>query len=71
MRNKKYICENEKLMKEWDWNKNQILGLDPTKITYGSSTKVWWKCEKGHEWEATIISRNAGSGCPICSKKKR
>ena len=31
--------------------------------------KVWWQCEKGHEWEATIANR-AGmnkTGCPYCS----
>ena len=31
---------------------------------------MWWKCEKGHEWQATITSRNKGIGCPICSNKQ-
>jgi DNA-directed RNA polymerase subunit RPC12/RpoP len=30
---------------------------------------VWWICSKGHEWHATILSRNKGSGCPYCSNK--
>jgi hypothetical protein len=24
-------------------------------------------CDKGHEWETTVIDRNRGSGCPYCS----
>ncbi|MCD8196887.1 MAG: zinc-ribbon domain-containing protein, partial [Lachnospiraceae bacterium] len=28
--------------------------------------KVWWKCENGHEWRATIASRSNGCGCPVC-----
>jgi hypothetical protein len=31
---------------------------------------VWWKCSKGHEWEAVIAHRNNGSGCPYCAGKK-
>ena len=28
---------------------------------------VWWRCEKGHEWQATPDSRVNGSGCPYCA----
>jgi hypothetical protein len=34
-----------------------------------SNHKVWWKCKKGHEWEASVSSRNRGNGCPYCSGK--
>jgi hypothetical protein len=50
------------LAKEWHPTKNG--NLTPYDVTCGSSKKVWWICEKGHEWEA---SRNKGSGCPQCS----
>ena len=30
---KPYIIENEELMKEWDWKKNNAEGLNPEKIT--------------------------------------
>lgn len=33
---KPYIIENEELMKEWDWEKNNAEGLNPEKITEGS-----------------------------------
>ena len=67
---KKYLIDNPKLMAEWDWEKNNELGLDPKTLTCGSHQKAWWKCEKVHEWQATIGDRNKGKGCPICSGKK-
>ena len=44
-------------MQEWDWEKNNKLGLDPTKLTCGSHKKVWWKCKDGHEWKKEIRYR--------------
>jgi hypothetical protein len=35
-------------------------------VTAGSHDDIWWKCEKGHEWQAKVCSRT-GSGCPYCS----
>ena len=67
----KYIAENEELMKEWDWEANA--GLDPTKLTVGSSKKVWWKCDKcGGKWQATICDRTRkdNTGCPYCASQK-
>ncbi len=31
--------------------------VDVSKLTYGSGKKVWWKCDKGHEWEQPIFRR--------------
>ena len=42
----------------------------PENFTANSGKKVWWKCHKGHEWQATIDSRNKGTGCPFCAGKK-
>ena len=67
MSEKKYIINNEKLMTEWNWEKNNLLSLTPQQLTYGSSKKVWWKCDKGHEWQSIISHRTQGSGCPFCS----
>ena len=64
---KKHVSDNAQLMVEWDWEKNTELGFDPTKLTCGSNKKVWWKCSKGHEWQAIINSRNKGHRCPYCS----
>ena len=59
---------NPKLASEWNFEKNN--GLTPTEVVANSHIKVWWKCEKGHEWQATISNRNSGRGCPICANKK-
>jgi len=53
------------LSKQWHPNKNG--SLTPDGITMGSRKKVWWACEKGHEWESLISNRLKGQGCPYCS----
>ena len=56
-----------KFVKEWNYERNAI---SPALIKLGSGQKVWWKCEKGHEWQATVLDRNQGSGCPYCANRK-
>ena len=36
----------------------------------GSTSKLLWRCNKRHEWEATANSRSNGNGCPYCSNQK-
>ena len=64
---KQYVSNNARLMAEWDWEKNNELGFYPDKLTCGSGKKAWWKCCRGHEWEARTDHRNNGIGCPFCS----
>ena len=64
---KRYVSDNAQLMAEWNWEKNA--DISPSQLTIGSGQKVWWKCSKGHEWQATIGSRNRGIGCPYCSNQ--
>lgn len=59
---------NKKLAGEWNFKKNDT--LKPNMVTQGSEKKVWWKCSKNHEWEATITSRNRGNGCPHCNNRR-
>ena len=56
---------NPSLVKEWNYEKND--GLTPADVMSNSAKKVWWKCSKGHEWQAGIADRNRGRGCPYCS----
>jgi|GEM_PF-59656 len=56
------------LAEEWNYQKNS--GLNPNEVTSKSNRKVWWKCSKGHEWEATIGSRARGNSCPVCSGRQ-
>lgn len=42
----------------------------PDDVTFGSTQKIQWRCEKGHEWTATPNSRakkNGIVGCPYCT----
>ena len=69
MHEKKYLIDNEILMKEWNYEKNK--NLKPEYISVNSNKKVWWKCDKEHEWEAVISSRNKGAGCMLCYRESR
>ena len=60
---------NPILAKEWDYEKNN--GLTPVDVMPNSGQKVWWKCQKGHKWQATIASRNQEHGCPICNSERK
>ena len=76
------ICRNKQVLKGYndlattnpllasEWNYDKNMPLTHKEITKGSNKKVWWKCEKGHEWEATINDKNRGTRCPVCSKNK-
>ena len=55
------------LAKEWNYERNGE--LKPEDFRPFSRTKVWWRCNKGHEWQATINDRSKGNGCRICSNK--
>ena len=68
---KKTLSEtNPNLASEWHPSKN--LPLTPADITGGSSRKVWWKCQGGHEWQASVSNRTGinKTGCPFCSGKR-
>ena len=56
------------LAAQWHPTKNGT--MTPQQVTAGSKKKVWWVCEKGHEWAAPIYSRMEGCGCPYCMGKR-
>ena len=64
---KRYVRDNAQLMAEWNWKKNNELNFNPEILTLGSHKKTWWKCSRGHEWQATVYDRKNGSRCPYCS----
>lgn len=57
---------NPELSEEWNYNRNEL--KKPFDFMANSHKKVWWICKAGHEWEATIVARNKGAGCPLCKK---
>ena len=60
---------NPEILKMWNYDKNELNGIYPDMVFKGTHKKVWWVCEKGHEWEASIanIFRR---GCPVCSNRQ-
>ena len=58
------------IVKEWDYDKNG--NVDPSTLSDCNSRKVWWKCNKGHSYMATVAHRTSvnGTGCPYCSNQK-
>jgi very-short-patch-repair endonuclease len=57
------------LEKDWNFEKNFPLTLE--NFSPYSADKLWWKCKKGHEWEAQLRNRTGrSSGCPYCSGAK-
>jgi hypothetical protein len=67
---KRYVSDDAQLMTEWNWEKNTE--ISPDKIMTGSGKTVWWKCLKGHEWQATPNNRTSHKpqGCPYCSNHR-
>ena len=49
--NNKYFTSIE----EWNFEKNG--SITPENFTFASGEKVWWKCNKGHEWKSIIANR--------------
>ena len=60
-----FLLLNPEIAKEWHYEKNG--NLKPENVTANTTKKVWWICHKGHEWQATIASRNRNHGCPYCA----
>lgn len=54
---------------EWDYDKN--FPLKPSEICNSSRAEVWWKCNHGHSWKASVDTRTsrAHSRCPICTNQ--
>ena len=66
-----FCVENRRteLLEEWDRAKNA--DLSPKDISYGSRKRVWWRCAKGHAWQAMVYTRSTASAvCPVCSNKR-
>ena len=70
------ICSNKKVLRGFNDIETthpelarQAVGWDPTKYASGGKSKLLWRCDQGHLWKASLISRRWGTGCPSCAKK--
>ena len=65
---------NPELVKEWHPTKNRLLSISD--VSAHTSKKVWWVCDKGHEWEAPVSNRSGvkrsgeKTGCPVCANRR-
>lgn len=53
-----------------EWHPSKNGSMLPSDFSLGSNKIVWWRCGKGHEWQATIFDRVNGSECPKCKGAK-
>lgn len=50
------------------WHPSRNGGLTPHDVAAGTRRKVWWRCDRGHAWQAIVAARAGnGSGCPYCT----
>lgn len=62
-----YFITNVQLQKEWSYDRNTVSTDD---LTPHTRTKVWWYCDKGHEWQESLDSRVCdGGSCPYCAEQ--
>ena len=41
----------------------------PEQVAPRSHTRAWWRCVRGHVWQAAVVARTkTGSGCPVCAR---
>lgn len=62
------LTTHPELSNEWDYDKNYP--LRPENFSYGVKNKMWWLCQSGHSFQATINHRTGKkqqTGCPQCS----
>lgn len=74
------ICANKKVTRDnslavsypklvQDWHPTRNGNLTPYDVVSGTHKKVWWRCERGHEWCASVVPRTKGVGCPFCANR--
>ena len=61
---------DDKILEEWDWQKNAAEGFFPDQMMPHSNKKAHWKCKLGHEWIDTVSHRTSGRNCPYCSNHR-
>lgn len=61
---------NSELASDWNYEKNNELGISITEVSRGSTKIVFWNCGIHGSYEARIADRVHGNGCPYCAGKK-
>lgn len=54
------------------WHPTKNGTLTPDDVFPRSERRVWWRCDRGHEWRAMPRSRvGKQGGCPLCPKPNK
>ena len=65
------LVKDHNLIKEWDYEKNELENLNPNILKTGSNKRAWWICSLGHPYKKPISERCLnGEGCPYCSGQR-
>ncbi len=56
------------IAKQWHPTLNK--SLSPADVRPKSNRRVWWLCEKKHEWPSTVSNRVGGKKCSVCSNRR-
>ena len=59
------------LLKEWDYERNDKIGLKPQEVMRGTHVIANWICPVGHEYQKEIKLRTSGQGCTICAQESQ
>lgn len=72
LKNNALLKKRPELFSEWDFEKNDELGLDIYKISYGSANKPWWNClDCKSKYDMSPNNRtNLNQNCPYCAGKR-
>ena len=63
------VTTDPEIASQWDYERNG--DLKPEMFSRGSNKKVWWICEKHHEYQSKISNRIfLANGCPYCSGRE-
>jgi hypothetical protein len=66
-----FLPKLNKFLAPADRQKRSNRRLTAADVPVSGREIVWWRCKKGHEWEARISSRTLeGHGCPYCSGRR-
>ena len=64
-----WCIENNRkdILQSWNFDKNK--DINPRAVSYGTKTKYYWKCDKGHNYEMSPNDRRRNE-CPYCQNRK-
>lgn len=57
------------IAKQWDYEKNG--SITPDMVSAKSGKMFWWKCDKGHSYQARVGDKTSKkNNCPICANRR-